>query len=104
MSGPDNPLLDHVTETIGAVEGIWAQIVPGVVRTDVIVVGAGEGRPYRTLVSMGMSSAGVPGTDGRERTEVVLALPADWPTEMDEASHWPFGLLQNVAAYPHATG
>jgi hypothetical protein len=24
--------------------------------------------------------------------------------EMDDASHWPFALLQNVAAYPHVTG
>ena len=104
MSGPDSPLVEHVTRTIGAVEGVWAQIVPGPVRTDVIVVGAGEGRPYRMLVSMGMSSAAVPGTDGRSRTELVLALPADWPTEMDDASHWPFALLQNVAAYPHAMG
>ena len=103
-AGPDSPLIEHVTRTIGPVEGVWAQIVPGPVRTDVIVVAAGEGRPYRTLVSMGMSSAAVPGTDGSSRAELVLALPADWPTEMDDASHWPFALLQNVAAYPHATG
>jgi hypothetical protein len=104
QAGPESALVEHVSRTIGAVEGVWAQIVPGVVRTDVIVVGADEGRPYRTLISTGMSSAAVPGTDGRSRTELVLALPADWPTAIDDASHWPFALLQNVAAYPHATG
>ena len=97
-------LVAHVGRTIGAVEGIWAQIVPGQVRTDVIVVGADAERPHRTLVSTGMSSVAVPGTDGRSRTELVLALPADWSMEMDDASHWPFALLQNVAAYPHVTG
>ena len=97
-------LVDHVGRTIGAVEGVWAQIVPGQVRTDVIVVGADAERPHRTLVSTGMSSVAVPGTDGRSRTELVLALPADWSMEMDDASHWPFALLQNVAAYPHVTG
>ena len=102
--GPRSALTAHVERTIGAIDGIWAQIVPGVVRTDVIVVRAGATRPYRTLISMGMSAAAVPGTDGRSRTELVLALPADWPTATDDASHWPFALLQDVASYPHTTG
>lgn len=97
-------LVEHVGRTIGEVEGVWAQIVPGPVRTDVIVVGADAQRPHRTLVSTGMSSVAVPGTDGRSRTELVLAVPADWSMELDDASHWPFALLQNVAAYPHVTG
>ena len=98
---------EHVERTLGEVESVYHELISPLVHLDVLSVGPAADRPFRTLVTCGMSER--PMTDAPEadvsRAELCLWLPADWPTDdasWRESRHgWPVQLLKFLARLPH---
>jgi hypothetical protein len=94
----------HVAEHLGEVELVWHEIVSLHVHVDVLVVGPTPERPWKTLVTVGMSAAPMLGSGGDPlHAELVMALPPDWPLERPEGgATWPLPTLMFLARLPHA--
>ena len=106
----DGALIDAITEHIerhlGPVDDVWHQVESPWVHVDVHVVEPTEERPWRMLVTSGMSERPMRILDedeaGREYAELVMALPRDFHLDpADEDRYWPIRLLTNLAALPH---
>ena len=99
----------HIEQHIAKPEFVWHQLLSLYVHVDIHIVPPADERPWITLVTSGMSERAMnaPPELGDEvtRAELVMALPPDWPTGQeamqDERNHWPFRLLQMLAALPH---
>jgi hypothetical protein len=90
----------HVARHFGPGDKVFHQIESRWVHVDIHIT---EPRPWRTLVTSGMSTR--PMSDGRY-AELMLSLPADWPLpgspELDTRDgYWPYWLLQELAVLPH---
>lgn len=75
---------------------------------DVPTVPPSADRPFRLLMSAGMSSRPMktpPGAEEHRYAEIVLALPHDWPLTReafaDERHHWPMRWIERLARRPH---
>lgn len=96
----------HISRHIGEVETVDHEIISDIVHLDVAMVPATDGRPFQTLVTMGMSERPmhVPDEARRqgavERAELVLLLPPDWPAT-DPDHYWPIHTLKSLARLPH---
>src|SRR5919197_330690 len=107
----ENPVLEEVTRHIETMFGPVAAVVPDPapadLAIDVVMVEPTPARPYRTLVTSGMSArpGAVPiGWGDCRYTELALALPRDWPWAAGPgAGGWPVELLRSLARLPHAS-
>lgn len=99
----------HVQQHIGAVEIVYHELVSDAVHVDIHVVPAGDGRPFHTLVTSGMSQVpmNIPpaAPEFLRYAELMLCLPPDWQLDReafgDENVFWPIRMLKDLARYPH---
>jgi hypothetical protein len=110
----DNPVLQDVASHVEAVAGPVATVLrdpgsgAGATPIDVLVVDPTPARPYRTLVTAGMSaraSTAPVGWGDCRYAELALALPRDWPWPPGpQPGGWPVDLLRSVARVPQTFG
>lgn len=110
----DERIVAHLTRTLAAPTSVFHEIVSDRVHLDVHVVPAGEGRPFVTLVTAGMSARPMtmpPGIDDPaewSHIELCVLLPPDWPLDQaslqDDRNYWPIRLLKMLARLPHDYG
>jgi hypothetical protein len=94
----------HVEEHFGPIEFVFhAMPSTGV---HVLVAGPTAERPFRTLVTEGMSDQPMTAPPGANPfVELMMALPADWPIEdLAADDSWPVHLLKYLAVFPHENG
>ena len=102
----------HVEQHVGRVENVFHELVSDLVHVDVHIVPPGEGRPFFTLVTSGMSDRPMnapPAMAQFRYAELMLCLPADWPLpwtaaswdDADPRAFWPVHLLKTLARLPH---
>ncbi len=97
----------HVERTLGPIESVFHEELSPHVHVDVLSVGPADDRPFRTLVSCGMSERPMPGAPDADtrRCELTVCLPVDWPLDTasweDERNYWPVRLLKMLARVPH---
>ncbi|MFD0782940.1 suppressor of fused domain protein [Micromonospora azadirachtae] len=102
----------HIETYFGPVEFVYHEIASHLVGVHVHVVGPTENRPYRTLITSGMSELPMTVPDGHDISpyaELMLSLPSDWPlTEVtglnEDPSGWPVRVLKEIARLPHEYG
>ncbi|MEU4679934.1 suppressor of fused domain protein [Micromonospora sp. NPDC023737] len=102
----------HIEEHFGPVEFVYHEIASHLVGVHVLVVGPTEERPYRTLITTGMSDLPMTVPDGHDISpyaELMLSLPPDWPlTERtglgEDSTGWPVRVLKEIARLPHEYG
>ncbi|WP_370186104.1 suppressor of fused domain protein [Aeromicrobium sp.] len=103
----------HLEQWVGPVETVFHEIVSDLVHVDVHLVPAGEGRPFHTLATSGMSDRRMTVPENLrgqvpDRLEVMVMLPPDWPVDevawVDERSYWPVRALKVLARFPHEYG
>lgn len=95
----------HIAEFFGPVEFVYHEMVSHLVAVHVYVIEPTEARPYRTLMTSGMSELPMTVPDGHDISpyaELMIALPADWP--LDDQSTWPLQVLKEIARLPHEYG
>ncbi|MBB4750790.1 suppressor of fused domain protein [Actinoplanes lobatus] len=99
----------HIAEHFGPVEFVYHEMLSHLVAVHVHLVEPTEDRPYRTLITSGMSELPMAVPDGvSPYAELMLCLPADWPLDQealsDPAVHWPIRVLKEIARLPHEYG
>jgi hypothetical protein len=102
----------HIGEHLGPVEFVYHEIASHLVSVHVYVVGPTEERPYRTLITSGMSELPMTVPEGHgisPYAELMLGLPADWPLAAvtgpgADPSGWPLRVLKEIARLPHEYG
>jgi hypothetical protein len=109
-----NAVLQEVASHVEAVAGPVATVLrdpaagAGAPPIDVLVVDPTPARPYRTLVTAGMSaraSTAPVGWGDCRYAELALALPRDWPWPPGpQSGGWPVDLLRSVARVPQVFG
>lgn len=102
--------LAHLVELLGEEVAVASEEVSTGVELDVHVFAPTPENPWITLVTCGMSDhpMPVPGTDGTELLELLIALPPGWPgldpvdadLLEDERNYWPMRLLKEIALIP----
>ncbi|MCP3784980.1 suppressor of fused domain protein [Micromonospora sp. A3M-1-15] len=113
--GPQQAFADaidrHIEEHFGPVEFVYHEIASHLVGVHIHVVAPTEERPYRTLITSGMSELPMAVPEGHgisPYAELMLSLPLDWPldevTGRDGAGGWPLRVLKQVARLPHEYG
>ena len=98
----------HVAAHFGRVEFVLHEIASHLVGIHVYVMEPTAERPYRTLITSGMSERPMTVPEGQgisPYAELMLCLPADWPLTQtalqDERTGWPVRVLKQVARLPH---
>lgn len=96
----DNLVLErvtaHVERHVGPVETVLHELVSTSVHIDVLSVPPADERPYRTLVTCGMSAQPMNAPTPEESlSELLLCVPADFEDD------WPAELLRSLARLPH---
>lgn len=98
----------HVERFFGPVESVLHEMISHLVGVHVLVTAPTEERPYRTLITSGMSERPMTmpaDVEVSPYAELMLALPADWPLlsadQSDDRHYWPIRLLKQVARLPH---
>ena len=98
----------HIEAHIGPPNMVYHEIVSDLVHLDVHVVEPTPERPFRTLVTSGMSDLPMalpPGVDISPRAELLLCLPPEWSLDADsladERRYWPIRWLKILARLPH---
>jgi hypothetical protein len=102
----------HIAACFGPVEFVYHEFLSHLVGVHVYVIAPTEERPYRTLITSGMSELPMtvpPGHDISPYAELMLCLPADWPLPRtlgrdDDPAAWPVQLLKTIARLPHEFG
>jgi len=101
----------HIERHFGPIDYVLHEVTSHLVAVHIYVIEPTEERPWRTLVTSGMSDLPmtVPaGHDISPYAELVLCLPADWPIlglpDEDGRDYWPIGMMKEVARLPHEYG
>jgi hypothetical protein len=98
----------HVEAVVGPVATVLRDPGAGATPIDVLVVDPTPARPYRTLVTAGMSaraSTAPVGWGDCRYAELALALPRDWSWPPGpQTGGWPVDLLRSVARVPQVFG
>jgi hypothetical protein len=99
---------EHLHEQLGGDYSVFHELISDTIHLDVLVFPATEERPHHVLVTQGMSALPMTVPEGAEEyryCELLIALPADWVIEGDEADeerwYWPMRLLKSIARLPH---
>lgn len=87
---------------------VFDEIESDVIHRDVYFVKANEDRPYRILLSCGMSALPMKipeDIDSSPYAEVMILLPKEWNLEYDsfkdERNYWPIRLMKEIMILPH---
>lgn len=101
----------HFEELCGSVEMVYHEQTSTFVHIDIHHFPADSDEDFHTFVTTGMAEkpmnvpSEVPTPENYRYAELVLHLPASWPTEWEELSKpenwWPLQTLQNLARLPH---
>lgn len=96
----------HIEEHFGTVDFVYHEVGSHLVGVHVYVIAPTEARPFRTLITSGMSELPMTVPAGvSPYAEVMLCLPADWPMgesyPSETAPDWPIAVLKQVARLPH---
>lgn len=99
----------HIETHFGPVEFVYHEMASYLAAVHVYVVAPTEERPYRTLITSGMSELPMAVPEGHDISpyaEVMLSLPAGWPLPQtigvgDDPAIWPLWVLKEVARLPH---
>lgn len=98
----------HVETHIGEIQGVYSEIVPGIVAVDIIVVAPTPNKNYYTLITSGMSDLPMTVPQGAEDfryAELMICLPPEWKVSdeafQDERYYWPVRALKTLARFPH---
>ncbi|MEV0900164.1 suppressor of fused domain protein [Actinoplanes sp. NPDC049802] len=99
----------HIAEYFGPVEFVYHEMLSHLVAVHIYVVEPTGHRPYRTLITSGMSELPMTVPDGvNPYAELMLCLPTDWPLDQeslsDPAVYWPIRVLKEIARLPHEYG
>lgn len=99
---------EHLHEQLGGDYSVFHELISDTIHLDVLVFPATEERQHHVLVTQGMSALPMTVPEGAEDyryCELLVALPADWVIEGDEADeerwYWPMRLLKSIARLPH---
>lgn len=99
---------EHVEHYFGEIETVFHELVSDTIHVDVLYVKPGEGRPFHTFVTMGMSI--LPMTpmeeiEGGPFAELMICLPENWKVGQEEFNdynnYWPIRWLKMLARFPH---
>ena len=111
LAGDDETIarvIDHVERNLASPTSVLLEIASDGVRVDVLHVAPGVGRPFRTFVTVGMSSKPMhvpPDQEAIRYAELVLLLPSHWPLPdsigPEDPRGWPFRELVFLARMPH---
>ena len=108
---PSEAVLQYLEERLGPIAGTFRDSTPRAGSIDVVQIPPTEKRPWRALVTVGMSRRpmAVPAeVAASPHLELLFALPADWPAEESEfqrpANFWPVQVLRALARLPHDAG
>lgn len=98
----------HLAAHFGPVDFVLHEIASHLVQVHLYVIGPSEKRPFRTVVTSGMSERPMAVPEGSgisPYAELMLCLPTDWPLTQaavqDERTGWPIRVLKEVARLPH---
>ena len=98
----------HLEKHVGTLGMVWHELVSDLIHLDILTVEPGPDRPWRYLVTSGVSDLPMKVPEGHEefaRVELMIALPPGWPMTQaewqDEANYWPLRWLKNVGRLPH---
>lgn len=101
----------HFEETLGPIETTYHEKVSDFVHIDVHQIELGEGEDARTYFTTGLAQrpmnvpSEVADPDEYRYAELVVHLPANWPTDWKELQEthnwWPIASLINLARLPH---
>ncbi|PRX18947.1 suppressor of fused domain protein [Actinoplanes italicus] len=99
----------HIEQFFGPVDFVYHEFGSHLVSVHVYVIEPTEARPFRTLITSGMSELPMTVPEGiSPYAEVMLCLPADWPLEefypRNPGVDWPITVLKQVARLPHEYG
>jgi hypothetical protein len=102
----------HIERHVGPVDDVWHEITSTYVHIDVHHVPPSPERPFRVLVTSGMSERPMCTPpelpEDWRRAELLMCLPADWDLSADvfedERHYWPVRWLKTLARFPHQYG
>ncbi|NPC91547.1 hypothetical protein HOO54_04620 [Bacillus sp. WMMC1349] len=102
-------IVNYITRKFGPIHHTISEIIPGSrVAVDIQMILPSKECDFITLVTTGMSDVAMDASDetaGYRYAELVLKLPANWPTtkkEIQQIDHdWPLKWLRLVAHIPH---
>jgi len=94
----------HAEKFWGPVETVFHEIISEYVHLDVLFVAPTAARPFRKLVTSGMSDRPMTAPlDGEKFAELVISLPADWPVDetsrKEDRHYWPIRQLKYLARF-----
>ncbi|RBP47248.1 suppressor of fused protein SUFU [Roseimicrobium gellanilyticum] len=99
----------HIKRYWGSIEFVLHEKKSSFVHIDIHVVAPTPERPYRVLITSGMSDRPMKVREGGEDfgyVELILAVPDTWPINhasfSDERNYWPIRQLTRAARAPHA--
>jgi hypothetical protein len=109
-AGPRDGVADaierHIAEHFGPIEFVLHEVASHLVGVHVYAVAPTADRPFRTLITSGMSELPMTVPDGhdlRPYAELMICLPPEWPVR-DAPDAWPVTVLKQVARLPHEYG
>ncbi len=97
---------DAVRAQFGPISHVLREVISPELRADLCVVAPREGRPWQTVVTLGMGAFPMrlpPELSGQrlERAELAIMLPPDWDLSgRDECWYWPLRWLKLLARLP----
>lgn len=96
----------HIGHHLDEVVSVHHELVSDQIHLDVALVPPGPGRPFQTLVTMGMSQRPMTlppeqrQVGASDRTELVVLLPPEW--DLTDSRHfWPLATLKTLARIPY---
>lgn len=109
VAGEDVGVLEeHIARHVGTPDFVFHELVSDLVHVDVHHVPPSAKRPFRILVTTGMSDRSMKAPEGApdlQYAELVVVLPESWPVSekafRDEANYWPIRGMKFLARFPH---
>ena len=99
---------NHIEKYIGTIDSVFHELISDTVHIDVYIVQATKERPFKTLITSGMSDLPMNVPEGYEEmkyAELMMFLPADWELSQeafkDDHNYFPIAVLKELARFPH---
>ena len=98
----------HIEKYLGPIEFVWHELASDKIHLDIHVLSETDTRPFKVLVTSGVSDIPMTIPNGAEvydRVELMMALPPDWPLSKEafenESNYWPIRWLKYIGSLPH---